>query len=397
MMTEANPTADSISPDFAERMGEMRHTLAAAQLSAVFATARIAIQVRTDSDVVLGHLDTANRTYFGDIPEARRGRTGVLLGMSIQTWLDTRGTERRTAERRLTDLRMRAERAETLLGADEPQVRNFWEAYFLELAREGTTLNEAIEALRASLTQRGWHSHHDPLDFRLSLATQNLATVLRRSDKPSDRAEGERLTAMNAEWRTKTFGARHPFTLVSEGNRLLDVLHRLEEIADGGEFGPTDRRATKKVMDDAVDLYRNRKEVLGVHHGGTVKAMMYQARALRLLGNAEEARAAAERALAHYLTYSAKNDTTVTAVLRVIAAEGYAAEAEEAQRTVREASEHGAVDAVKTEVERAVKVWQTIDAMLDLAEADLVRWPSQAPWLTRLQSVRTRRAASTVG
>ncbi|MGC0368847.1 hypothetical protein [Microbacterium sp. SLBN-111] len=396
-MTETQSTAETMDPKFAARMIEMRRTLLAAPLTAMYAAARIAIQVRTDSDVVLNHLDAANRTHFGDTPEAQRGRTGVLLGMRIQNWLYTRGVERRTAERRRADLRLRAESAQTLLGEDDSHVRAYWESYYLELARESATRDEAIAAYRLSLARRGWRNVRDPLNFRLSLATQNLATMLRRSDDPGDWAEGERITAVNAEWRQATFGARHPFTLVAEGNRVLNVLYRLEETADDGEFGPVDRRAARKVMRDATELYRNRKDVLGVHHGGTVKAMSYQARALRLLDNAQEARALAERALAHYLTYSSKNDTTLTAVLRVIAAEGYAAEAEEAQRNVREASERGAMTAVKTEIARAAKVWQTVDAMLDLAEADLVRWASRAVWLARLQKVRVRRGASTVG
>lgn len=397
MMTEITPEAENIDPELAGHISEMRRTLVAAPLTAIFAAARIAIHVRTDSEAVLKHLDTTNRTHFGDTSDAHRGRTGVLLDMQIQTWLNVRGDERRTAKRRRDDLRRRAVRAQDLLGSDDPEVRKRWDQYYRELAREEGSLEEALAALRALLAERGWRTARDPLDFGLSLATQNFASALRRSSSLSDRAEGERITEMNAKWRAETFGARHPFTMVAEGNRLLDVFYRLERTSDEGEFGPNDRRAAIQVGSDANKLYKNRMEVLGVHHGATVLAMSYQARALRLLGDAQEARAIAERAIAHYLTFSAKNDTTITAILRVIAAEGYAAEAEKAERNVSEALTSGALEVIATEVTRATEVWQTVDTMLNLAEADLVRWPNQAPWLTRLRNARARRSSSTVG
>lgn len=397
-MTETTPDeAKLLDPKLEARMAEMRLTLNAAPLTAIYAAARIAIQVRTDSDAVLNHLNAANRRHFGDTPDAERGRTGGLLAIKIETWLTRRGVERRTAERRREDVRKRAERVQALLGDHDPDVRNYWESYYLELSRDAESRDEAITAYRASLAQRGWRDIGDPLNFRLSLSTQNFSTMLRRSDDLAAQTEGKRITASNAQWRAKTYGVQHPFTLVAEGNRLLDELHRLEETADQGEFGPNDKRETRAVIDDARRLYANRKKVLGVHHGGTVKAMSYGARGLRLLGNAKEARARAEQALAHYLTYSANKDESITGILRVIAAEGYAAEAEEAQRNLREAAERGAVKAAGTEAERAAKVWQTVDAMLNLAEPDLVRWPNQKPWLARLHRARDRRAASIVG
>jgi hypothetical protein len=385
-MTEMIPSTEN-KDALAETLAQMRLTLAAAPLLAMYTAARIAIQVRTDSDTILRQLEKANAAFVGEASDDDLGTEGLLLTLKISGWLATRGDERRTAERRRDDFRARAERAERMLGANHSEVRNFWEQYYLELGRVADRSDEAIANYRASLEARGWPRR---MDFRLSLSSQNLATMLRRSTNPEEVTEGERITAFNARWRTKQYGARHPFTMVAEGNRIVDELFHLERAHDEGTLTQDLVALARATLEDAERLTAARKSVLGVHHGGTVKAMMYQARAQRLLGHTDAARAIAQEALAYYLTYSSKKDETVTPQLRLIIAEGYAAEADAADANERVASAAGSGLVADDERDRARSLRKTASDALDASVADFVRWDDQEAWLPRIEAVRAR-------
>ena len=376
--------------ELSARIAEMRRTLAVAELSAIFAAAKVAIQVRTDSDTILNHLEVFARAVYGGTPESDLGEIGLILKLNIESWLATRRDDPRTPEQRRDDVRRRAERAQAVLGPNHHRVRNFWESHFLEEGRETERYREAVESFRASLARRGWPGR---TDFRSSLSSQNFATMLRRSDDPAEVSEGEAITAANAAWRAENYGVAHPFTMVAEGNRLLNALSRVESAHDRDGRDGVDRPQVEEILRDAKRLTASRKLVLGVHHGGTVKALSYQARALRLLAQHERARALAEEARAYYMKHSSKTDTSLTGILGILEAEGHAVEACAAAENSAIARSVGSLVVAREEQERARALWQLVSSLLDDAEADVSRWASERVWLTRLDALRDRRDA----
>lgn len=374
-------------PETSSFLQEMRNTLNVAELLAMYTAAQIAIQVRTDSETILNHLTTTVTDRFGDKADAELGEAGLILRLRIDKWLAERRENPRSGKERRAEARDRAERAERVLGADHPEVRNSWERHYLEEARETDTYVYAVRNYRASLKKRGWP---DRMDFRISLSSLNFATMLRRSNNPDELEEGEQITARNAAWRAAEYGPSHPYTSVAEGNRLIDELYRSEALHDFG--GPTaiNRDQVRKILSDAARLTKARRSVLGVHHEATIKALSYEARAHRLLGNPGQALAIAEKSLGLVMNYESKKDTPIKGILRVIAAEGYAAEADIATSNMTIAATSGLNTVAEAERVRAIELASTIKKYIDQAESDLARWPNEQVWLDRLVILRTQ-------
>lgn len=386
-----------MTSELADTIAEMRRTLVTAPLIVMYTAARVAIQVRTDADIVLNHLERTSEGFYEGASDEQIGREGVIVQLKIKTWLASRRDKRRSAEERLADYRHQAEQAQRLLGPSDDQVRTFWESYYLEQARDPTQYAEGKRAFRASLEARGFRFPVDdskpwktPMNFRLSLSSQNFAIILRRSSDSADVQLGELITARNSTWRRSQYGARHPFTMVAEGNRLLNALAHAEVLHDTGTTNKAIQTNAQSIVHESAALAANRRHVLGEHHGGTIKAQAYHARALRLLGEPFRARAVAEEALAHYMAYG-RPDDTVAAILQLVSAEGYAAEAVAAHQNLEVAFAAGSVLVADDERDRARALWNTVSDRLNSAEQEFLRWPNHGRWLRRVTTLRARR------
>lgn len=91
--------------------------------------------------------------------------------------------------------------------------------------------------------------------------------------------------------------------------------------------------------------------------------------------------------LAAALAYAAASANVFVVDLSPAAVEG----AVEARANAAVAAAADADRLAHDERERARALWRRVSATLDAAETDLVRWPSQQVWLTRLDSLRSYR------
>jgi len=255
---------------------------------------------------------------------------------------------------------------------------------------------QALKDIRTLLDAAG---HPERTSFELSIHAMNFAVLLRIDEDVNLQHEAEDITDREATRRREIYGAEHPFTLVAEAHRLVLKLGRLERSHDAGPLGQIERSRAEQLATEVHRLHKRRSAVLGERHGGTVMALGYEARALRLSGGHEESRALAVRALAQRgVDQDTNRDDTLPPILRIVIADALAFRFHEADMNAIAAEarlrqennpqlRRPLAKAATQERERANVVRAEILTLISEATKVLGHQQSQRIWMERAEAI----------
>ena len=380
--------------DVTERMRRLREEWALAPHRAALSMTRVASAVHTDRTIPRDHLETVLVAIYeldskldhagGGADYSSRGR--FVLGNDVAIYLSARRGQQRPFDQRLREAQARLRRGLKKLDHDDPAV---WSLRVREAEARASLPDlreQALVDLDRLLVEAGYPEQRN---YRLSLHAMNLAVKLRADDDDARARRSERIVEAEAAWRTQRYSARHPFTLVARANHVLYTLTRLEYAADRALLSPVQSEQVRTVIEDAVSLHAHRAELLGERSSSAVRALSFQARALRLLGDHERSRAIAAEAYAlRGDDPETSRDDEVPAILQICMASALQARREVALRNADLARRKGDWATEELERRRATRLAQEVVEQLNAADDVLTHQVPYRHWLERSRKIR---------
>ncbi len=196
-------------------------------------------------------------------------------------------------------------------------------------------------------------------NFAISLRDLVLTEALLDRGGEGDADEALALIDETLEWRTRYYGARHPFTLVAVSHRIRAILRQTEATSAWPSISAEDRSRLIELQPELDDFIATRIDVLGERHSAMVSAYTLKARLLIQLGD----RAGTVHAARAALAVEGKQSGTFNhiAMVQVVLAAVLAAS--------------------PAHVDEA-------EGLLQLAEKRIIHTPVLAPWAPRAQLAR---------
>jgi hypothetical protein len=426
-------TTDPVDPvDPADRHAELAEELAGVGAARAELTAlKVAWTTGGHRDIVRDRLDALIEGLVGAMPSpesasqsgfpsAETGTGALLLAITVDRYRSDISTRKRPTAEVITASVARHAAAARRLPASDSRLRMLHERVLINRGGDRELLDDAIADLTQSLRERGYEPPvaqppsargrgkspaPQQMNFVTSLHALSLGSLHRRRGGNADQALASAIIDETAAWRTDRYGSQHPFTLVAEGHRVLAALAPLERALDTRPLTADETATALHVGDLAHRLEVARAGVLGARHMATVRALSYQARALRLSEDPVAASSAAERALAAAESAQAKKYHELPPIMKVIVAEACALGSMQAKSSAVELGHaHARYARSPQHADQAAQIRSTIEAererageerrralrLLDEAEEALEHQRSVALWLTRLRVLRTR-------
>jgi hypothetical protein len=380
--------------DVTERMRRLREEWELAPHRAALSMARVASAVHTDRTIPRDHLDTVLDAIHdlgskldhaaGGADYSTRGR--FVLGNDVAIFLNGRRGRQRPFDQRLREAQDRLRRGLGELDHDDPEI---WRLRVREAEARASLPDlreQALVDLDRLLAEAGYPEQRN---YRLSLHAMNLAVKLRADDDDARAERSEQIVEAEAAWRRQRYSARHPFTLVARANGVLYTLTRLEYAADRALLSPAQSEQVRAVVADAASLHAHRAELLGERSSSAVRALSFQARALRLLGDHERSRAIAAEAYAlRGDDPETSRDDEVPAILQICMASAVQARREVALRNADLARRKSDWATDELERGRATRLAQEVVERLDAADDVLAHQVPYRHWVERSRRIR---------
>jgi hypothetical protein len=355
---------------------------------------RVASAVHTDRTIPRDHLDTVLFAIFdldntlddtaGGAHYSSRGR--FVLGNDVAIHLNARRGQQRPFDQRLREAQDRLRRGLKELDHDDTEV---WRLRVREAEARASLPDlreQALVDLDRLLAEEGYPERRN---YRLSLHAMNLAVKLRFDDDDARAERSEQIVKAEAAWRTQRYSARHPFTLVARANHVLYTLTRLEFAADRTFLSPAQSEQVRTVIAGAISLHADRAALLGERSSSAVRALSFQARALRLLGDHDRSLAIAAEAYAlRGDDPETSRDDEVPAILHICIASALQARREVALRNADLARRKGDGATDDLESRRATRLAQEVIEHLDAADDVLTHQVPYRHWLERSRKIR---------
>ncbi|MFJ6653510.1 hypothetical protein ACIQLJ_12005 [Microbacterium sp. NPDC091313] len=385
-----------------EKVRRLREEWMLAPFRAQLAMVRIASTVHTDRTIPRDHLESVlnelhdlddelnERADAGDF--SSRGR--LVLGNDVAIYLNARRGAKRDFDLRLDEAQGRLKRGIAHLDVDDPDI---WRLRVREAEARASLPSlrkQALDDLERLLLEAGYP---DERNYRISIHAMNLAVKLRADDDDERAKRSLAIVEEEVAWRAERYSALHPFTLVARANHTLYSLTRLEYAADDNPVLSDEQVAqAHAVIESARQLHADRSLLLGERSASAVRALAYQARALRLCGEHEQSRAIATEA------YALRGDDPETLrddelppILQICIASALQARREIALRNAQLARQRGEEETSRAELRRADDLTREIIERLDAADDVLGHQVPYRRWVERSKEIRA--AAQRVG